>query len=257
MSENFEGANLGEAFVGAVETHDVEGLRRLLESGLDPTVEIRGRSTIEWMIEMYTRSSRFSSCLELVLDAGAELDDAGLRAVLLDDAAGVARVIDADPSQLDRKLSLVTTFALLNQASLLHVAAEFGNTNAVAALIAAGADIEAQAAIDEFGVGGQTPLFQTVNTAFNHCAPAMELLLDAGARVDVRLAGLRWGKDFPWETTLYDVTPLSYAQAGLLPQFHRAPVDIQDNVERLLAAAGRPVPPRVNIPNAYVMGKTT
>lgn len=37
------------------------------------------------------------------------------------------------------------------------------------------------------------------------------LLLEYGAKADIRLAGITWGKDFEWETTLLDVTPLSYA----------------------------------------------
>lgn len=248
---------LSEAFVGWIETHDVEQIRRVLEAGLDPRATIRGRSTIEWMIEMYTRSPRFPACVQLLLDAGAECNDPGLQAVLLDDAEAVARLIESDDGQLDRRLSLVTTYALLSDATLLHVAAEFGNANAARTLIEAGAHVEAEAAVDEHGIGGQTPLFHTVNTNFNHCAPVMRLLLDAGARTDVRLRGLRWGKGFPWETTLYDVTPISYAQAGLFPQFHRKAKDIYDNIEAMLEASNRPVPPRVNVPNAYVMGKTT
>jgi hypothetical protein len=35
--------------------------------------------------------------------------------------------------------------------------------------------------------------------------------LEYGAKADIRLAGITWGKDFEWETTLLDVTPLSYA----------------------------------------------
>lgn len=248
---------LGEEFVGWTETHDVEEIRKVFDEGLDPNAKIRDRTPLEWMIEMYNRSPRFPACVKVVLEAGAELHDEGLRAVLLDDAEGVTRVVQADPGDLERRLSLVTTYALLAEATLLHVAAEFGNANAAQALIEAGADIEAPAAIDGNGLGGQTPLFHAVNSNLNHCAPLVSLLLEAGARPDVRLDGLVWGKGFPWETTFYDVTPVSYAQLGLLPQCHRKPEDIYDSIELLLRAAGRPVPPRVNVPNAYVLGKTT
>src|SRR4051794_21935486 len=79
--------------------------------------------------------------------------------------------------------------------------------------------------------------------------PIMKVLLDAGARCDIVLAGITWGKGFEWDTTIFDVTPISYAQAGLLPQVHRGERDIYDNIRVLLEAAKRPVPPFDNIPN--------
>jgi len=77
-------------------------------------------------------------------------------------------------------------------------------------------------------------------------------LLEAGARVDARLAGITWGKGFEWETTCFDVTPISYAQLGLLPQMHRREAEVYANVKRLLQHAGRPVPPLENVPNRYL-----
>jgi hypothetical protein len=55
-----------------------------------------------------------------------------------------------------------------------------------------------------------------------------------------------------WETTLFDVTPVSYAQFGLLPQVHRDEREIYDNVRCLLEASKRPVPPLSNVPNKYL-----
>jgi hypothetical protein len=66
----------------------------------------------------------------------------------------------------------------------------------------------------------------------------MRLLLAAGARV----AGVWWGRGYEWETAFFDVTPVSYAQAGLVPQVHRDERDTYANVCLLLEAAGRPVP---------------
>jgi hypothetical protein len=83
----------------------------------------------------------------------------------------------------------------------------------------------------------------------------MKMLLDAGAKSDVAVRGITWGKGFDWETTLFDVTPVSYAQCGLLPQVHRSEVDIYDNIKRLLEASGRPVPPLDNVPNRYLNPK--
>ena len=119
-------------------------------------------------------------------------------------------------------------------------------------LIEAGADVNARAAVDDYGLDGHTPIFHTVNSAWNRSAPLMRILLDAGADPSIRLAGLRWGASMEWETTLFDVTPVSYAQFGLLPQVGRAERDIYDNIRRLLEAAKRPVPPLDNVPNRYL-----
>lgn len=248
---------LGEAFVGWTETHDVGEIRGLLSAGLDPNEPIRGRTPIEWMIEMYLRSPRFPECMRALVGAGGEIRDPALRAVLLDDGPTVKSVLRADRSAMRRRFSLVTTYAPLTEASLLHVAAEFGTANSARALLEEGADVEARAALDGHGLGGQTPIFHTVCSNSDHCAKTMHVLLEAGARTDVRLDGLRWGVGFPWETTLYDLTPISFAQCGLLPQFHRDPEAIYSNIEAMLTAAGRPVPPRANVPNAYLGGKTT
>ena len=80
----------------------------------------------------------------------------------------------------------------------------------------------------------------------------MRLLVDHGADVELRLDGLYWGKGYPWETIFFDVTPISYAQMGLMPQVHRRQEDIYTNVEFLLKAAGRTCPPFENVPNKYL-----
>jgi ankyrin repeat protein len=135
---------------------------------------------------------------------------------------------------------------------LLHVAAEYGNLRVARALIEAGADVNATAALDDFGLNGHTPIFHTVNSIGNRSEPIMRLLLFKGARTDVHLSGLTWGKGYQWETTFFDVTPISFAQMGLLPQVHRSERDIYSNLKVLLEAAGRQVPPLDNVPNRYL-----
>lgn len=57
----------------------------------------------------------------------------------------------------------------------------------------------------------------------------------------------------PWETLVYDVTPISYAQCGLYRQFHRREDHIYDNIEHLYRARFRAEPPaRRNVPNEYL-----
>lgn len=241
-----------EDILVAFEVHSVDRIRAALDAGLDPRSTIRGKPLVGWLTEMYSRSDDFPACLRLLLDRGAVLDDPVVAPVLLDDADELAAMLRADPSLLDHRTTLVSAFTPLVGASLLHVAAEYGNTRAARVLIEMEADVNAKAAVDDYGLNGHTPIFHTVNSSHNRAAPVLKMLLDAGAASDRAVRGITWGKGFEWETTLFDVTPISYAQFGLLPQVHRAELDIYDNVRLLVEAAGRPVPPLDNVPNRYL-----
>jgi hypothetical protein len=241
--------------VYAFEIHSVDEVRAILDVGLDARAPIDGKLPVEWLTEMYFRSAQFPACLRLLLDRGAVLADPVLTPVLLDDADAVTAAVRADPSLLVHRTTLISAFTPLVGATLLHVAAEYGNLNAARALVEGGADVNAAAAVDEHGLNGHTPVFHTVNSLANRSGPVMELLLGASARADVRLAGITWGKGFEWETTFFDVTPVSYAQLGLLPQVHRRELDIYANIRRLLGASNRPIPPLGNVPNRYLQPK--
>lgn len=245
-------SDLGEAFVGATEIHDLDRMRSLLDAGLSPRAKVRGKTLVRWLTEMYFRSDRFPSCLRLLLDRGAVLDDPAIAPVLLDDPDAVAAAVRAEPSLLHHRTTMVSAFTPLTGASLLHVAAEYGNRGAARALLELGADPDATAAVDAHGFGGHTPIFHTVNSNANRSEPLMCLLVEAGARTDIRLPGIIWGQGFEWETPCFDVTPISYAQLGLLRQFQRTERDIYANIHKLLAAAGRQVPPIENVPNRYL-----
>jgi hypothetical protein len=238
--------------LGAFETHNLDEIRQALDGGISPVDPIKGKPPVEHLIEMYLRSDRFPACLQLLLDRGATVPDPKVLPVLLNDAAGVTAAVRADPSLLQYRVDMVSAFTPLAGATLLHVACEYGHLAAAKALVDAGADVNAPAAKNEFGMNGHTPLFHTVCSILNYSEPVMRLLLDAGARVDVRLDGIVWGKGFEWETNVFDMTPVSYAQCGLLPQFHRKERDIYGIVKRLLEAGGRTVPPLGNVPNKYL-----
>lgn len=241
-----------DALLAAFETHSVERIREILDAGFDFTAPVKGKTPVTHLVEMYFRSDRFPDCLRLLLDRGAALEDPVLAPVLLDDPAALETATRRDPTLLAHRTSVACAFTPLAGATLLHLAAEYGHLAVARKLLDLGAEVDARAATDAFGLNGHTPLFHTVNSNANRSAPVMRLLLDAGARTDIRLPGITWGLGFDWETTCFDVTPVSYAQLGLLPQMHRAEQDCYDNVRTLLLASGRPVPPLGNVPNRYL-----
>ncbi len=241
-----------EQLLSAFDGHDVEGIRAALNSGADATAPVRGKLPIYWLLEEYHRTDRLPECLQLLFDRGAVLDDERLRPVLLNDTNGIKDLYAGDPEFLEYRTSLRSSFTSLVDVTLLHVAAEYSNFEAAKTLVELGADVNAPAGVNEFGFNGHTPIFHTVNSNGNRSLPIMEMLLDAGASVHIRLDGLEWGKGYEWATVFFDVTPISYAQMGLMPQVHRREADIYANIKRLLAAAGRKEPPLGNIPNKYL-----
>ena len=214
----------------AFEIHSIEGIREIMSTGFDVTKPVDGKTPITYLTEMYFRSDRFPDCLRLLLERGAVLDDPKIAPVLLNDPMALESALQTDKTLVDHQTEMVCAFTPLIGASLLHVAAEYGNLAVAEKLIELGADVNSRAALDASGYNGQTPLFHTVNSNANRSAPVMKLLLDAGARTDILLKGITWGKGFEWETTCFEVTPLSYAQFGLLPQMQRTEQHCYENI---------------------------
>jgi ankyrin repeat protein len=248
--------NADQELLSAFDGHRVEAVQAALAKGANPCEPIRGKLPVDWLLEQYERSDRLADCLRLLFSRGAVLRDTVVTPVLLNDAAAIKAAVMATPSILQHRTRMVSAFTSLEGVSLLHVAAEYGNLNAARALIEAGADVNARAEIDEHGFNGHTPLFHTVNSMHNRSEPIMRLLLAAGAKTDIQLAGMHWGKRYEWETTFFDVTPISFAQMGLLPQVHRNEREIYSNLACLLEASGRPAPPLGNVPNRYLRPKS-
>jgi hypothetical protein len=241
-----------QRLLDAFDGHDLDEVRAALADGADPRAPVRGKLPVEWLTESHTRSDRLPACLRLLLDRGAVPPDPAIVPILLDDPDAVRA---AGPPLLTHRVTMASAFTPLDGATALHVAAEYGHLAAARALVEAGVDVNAPAAVDGHGLGGHTPLFHTVNSTANRSAPVMRLLLDAGADPGARVAGITWGRGFEWETTFFDLTPVAYCQLGLMPQVHRSERDTYANIRLLLEAAGRPVPPLSNVPNRYLQPK--
>ena len=237
----------------AFEVHSPGAIERALAAGVSAVDPIRGRKPVDHLIEAYLRSCRFAECLRIMLNAGAEVGDPLLEAVLLDDSSRLARLIAESPRRVHQKLDLLTAFTSCRGVTALHVCSEFNSVDCARVLLENGADVNALADRDAQGLGGQTPIFHAVNSILNYCRPVMELLVQAEADLQINVRSLLWGESMSWETVLYDVNPISYAQCGLYRQFHRKEEDVYDNVQYLYHSKyGADVVLR-NVPNRYLV----
>lgn len=240
--------------LGAFEEHSPDQIRELLAAGVSPTEPINGTRPIDLLIGMYLRSPRFAECLQVMLDAGARIGDPLLRAILLDDDAELRSLVARSSESLTKRLNPLCAFTSCRGISALHLCAEFNSVRCARVLLENGADANAQADQDSDGLGGQTPIFHAVNSIFNYCRPMMEMLAGAGADLDIRVRALLWGESMTWETVVYDVTPISYAQCGLYRQFHRREEHVYSNIEYLYRRRYGTSPSLRNIPNKYLAG---
>ncbi len=238
--------------LGAFEEHSAEGIREVLTAGGSPTEPIKGKRPIDCLIEAYLRSPRFAECLQVLLDAGASVEDLLLQAVLMDDDESLRCLLKESNRGVQQKMSPLCAFTSCRGVTALHICAEFNSLRCAAVLLDAGADVNARAEIDNNGLGGQTPVFHAVNSIFNYCRPVMELLVERGAGLDIRAKSLLWGESFDWETVIFDITPISYAQCGLYKQFHRPEVDVYSNISYLHKTRYGAAPELRNVPNKYL-----
>jgi ankyrin repeat protein len=126
----------------------------------------------------------------------------------------LAKHLDADRTLVHRRfpeLDFGTTGARLLKlqgTTLLHVAAEYGNVEAAKLLLERGADVNARALVDKYGVGGQTPVFHAVTQFYDGGLPMTQFLVDHGADLSVRVK-LPGHYERPGEVV--ECTPLGYA----------------------------------------------
>lgn len=202
------------------ETLEPIALKWLLDHGAKPNCGRSDRrypgTALDFVIRTYSRSANLGACIDLLLDAGAitEYDMPWLLDLLRGRLDRLAEHLDADHALVHRRftqLDFGSTGARrlsLRGATLLHVAAEYGNLEAAKLLIERGADINARAAVDEAGIGGQTAIFHAVTQFYDWGLAVTKWLLDQGADFTVRVK-LPGSYERPDEVV--ECTPLGYA----------------------------------------------
>ena len=203
------------------ESVDPVALKWLLDHGANPNCDNPQRkysgTALDYVIGTYERSpERLSACIDVLLDAGGttRYNAPGVLEVLRRQLDRLAEQLDTDSNLAHRRfpeLDCGSTGArrlLLQGATLLHVAAEFGIVEVARLLLDRGADVNARATVDGAGVGGQTAIFHAVTQFGDRGLPMAQLLVERGAdlRVRVKLPG-----HYELPDEVVECTPLGYA----------------------------------------------
>jgi ankyrin repeat protein len=203
------------------ETVEPKPIRWLLEHGANPNCARAGRKypgmALDYVIGTYGRSPQLEECMDILSNAGGvtKYDVPPVLDLLRGRLDRLAERIDADAGLVHRRFpeldfgSTGARLLKLRGATLLHVAAEYGNVEAAKLLLERGADVNARAEVDEAGVGGQTPIFHAVTQFFDWGLPVAQLLVERGADLSVR-AKLPGHYERPGEVV--ECTPLGYAK---------------------------------------------
>ena len=202
------------------ESLNPESLAWLLDRGAKPNCgNARGRGTaLDYVIGTYARSpERLAACIDLLLDAGGttKYDAPGVLDLLRGRIHRLAAHLDEDPALAHRRFPELDCGStggrrlLLSGATLLHVAAEFGAIEAAGLLLDRGADVNARAAVDDAGTGGQTAIFHAATQFGDAGLPMVQWLVERGADLSVRvtIAG-----DYERPGELVECTTLGYAR---------------------------------------------
>jgi ankyrin repeat protein len=222
------------------ETLAPQSLRWLMAHGADPRLVSKDYGTpLSMVVGTYSRNARGKhACLEAFEEAGFLLPDTPVMALHRGRLDLLGSHLDRDPSLLSKQFSAVEIFPAevgvdegsgltttpLDGATLLHIAAEMQDLDVAKWLIDRGADVNARAAVDAEGFGGQTPLYHTVVVMGPKTADMARLLLESGADPNVHATFRKQLKDMgdPEKEQMrpfVDVTPVQYARQYQAPEF--------------------------------------
>jgi Ankyrin repeats (3 copies)/Ankyrin repeat len=204
------------------ETVDAAALRWLLDHGADPIpfknedARPDRHTALDYVIGTYSRSEQLGECIDMLLEAGCPTRRG--TPVVLEILRGrtdrLASLLESNPGLVHRRFpeldwgSTAYRRLALRGATLLHVAAEYGNAEAARLLLDSGVDVNARAEVDAEGVGGQTPIFHAVSQFYDWGMPVARVLVERGADLGAR-ALLPGHYEQPDE--FVEGTPLGYA----------------------------------------------
>lgn len=176
-----QGAELVPGIVmGTCETLNASGFNLLVELGA-PLTDHRGDrlAPLTLVLETYGRNPAGKHAIvESLARRGYDLPDTPMMAFHRGSVARLREHLRRDPALLSRRFTLREIYPRelgcgkeersgmhwtpIDGTTLLHLAIDFEEREIFDFLIAEGADVDARAAVDDEGFGGQTPLFHTV-----------------------------------------------------------------------------------------------
>lgn len=221
---------LDASLFGCCEGHDLAHLRRLLAVGVNPNDARNGGwdcDVLYGFLQTYTRSTpdHLHACIKLLIAYGAAFEDGPVMDIHRGDLDALAASLEADEQLVTARLELdYGNHLTLRGCTLLHVAVEFHELDAIALLLEHGADLNARVAVGRNGVGGQMPLFHAIGTnqgtGFHVFEHLLELKPDLAAAAmiqsnpgdnDLVMDCIHKGNDHFFEEVL-ELTPLGYAK---------------------------------------------
>jgi ankyrin repeat protein len=212
---NAPGTKHSPAIISPCDTLSPTALKWLLDHGANPNP--RKYTALDYLIGAYSRSTKLSECIEILLSAGGTTrhDNPLLLEILRGRPDRLAELLDADPGAVHRRFpefdiggGTGTRRLTLKGTTLLHVAAEYGELHAARLLLQRGADVNAPALIDEAGIGGQSPIFHAVTQFDDWGLSVAQLLLEHGADLSLRV---KLPGHYERLDEVVECTPLGYA----------------------------------------------
>ena len=185
-------SELNEALFGCCENHNLEHMKRLLELGVHPDDAYNEGwdcRVLYGLLQTYHRSSpaHLHACVEALVEAEATFEDGPTMDIHRGRLDQLEQRLDRCPDLVKARFSLdYGDHLTLRGVTLLHVAVEYHELDAVRLLLRRGANLDARAEIGRNDVGGQTPLFHAIGANQGTGWETFEYLLNKGADLTVR-----------------------------------------------------------------------